>query len=141
MTYKKYRRLGIAIAALLAASHPAAAHHSFAMFDQGNQVEVQGAVEDYKFVAPHSYIILDVKAKDGTTESWILEGGSPSQLARDGWSKTSLKPGDEIKARIAPLRSGAPGGAWVPERTQFLDGRPIAEKPEQPVPPAAAAEK
>lgn len=125
----RYRCLGVALAALLAAGSAARAHHSFAMFDQANEVDLEGVVADYKFVAPHTYIFLDVKPKDGAAETWILEGASPSALQRDGWSKTSLKPGDEIKVRVAPLRSGAPGGAWVPEKIEFLDGKPIRPAP------------
>jgi Family of unknown function (DUF6152) len=116
---------GIAFVALLAASTPARAHHSFAMFDQAHEIDLEGVVQEWRYVAPHTFIVLEVKNEDGTTESWTLEGVSPGDLARDGWSKTSLKPGDEIKAKIAPLRSGAPGGAWVTKKIQFRDGRPI----------------
>jgi hypothetical protein len=123
------RWLGMVVAALLAASGPAMAHHSFAMFDQANEVDLEGVVQEFRYVAPHTFIIFDVKQKDGTTESWILEGVSPSALAREGWSKTSLKPGDELKIRVAPLRSGVPGGAWVTQKIHFRDGRPIVEKP------------
>jgi hypothetical protein len=123
------RWASIAIMALLAASSPARAHHSFAMFDQANEIELEGVVQEFRYVAPHSFIVLDVKEEDGTTESWTLEGVSPGDLARDGWSRTSLKPGDEIKAKIAPLRSGAPGGAWVTKKIQFRDGKPIVQAP------------
>ena len=120
-----HRWLAVAVAASLAAVGPANAHHSFAMFDQANEIDLDGVVSDYKFVAPHTYIFLDVTPKDGAATTWILEGASPSALDRGGWSKTSLKPGDQIKAKVAPLRSGAPGGAWVPEKIEFFDGSPI----------------
>jgi len=122
-----WRWAGIAVAALIAASGPATAHHSFAMFDQAHEIDLQGVVKEFRYVAPHTFIILDVKQEDGTTESWILEGVSPSALAREGWSKASLKPGDEIKVKVAPLRSGAPGGAWVTQKIQFRDGGPIVK--------------
>ena len=123
------RRILCALASVLGAGGPAAAHHSFAMFDQKNEVDLEGVVREFRYVAPHTFIVLDVKQEDGTLESWILEGVSPSALAREGWSKTSLKPGDELKVRVAPLRSGAPGGAWVTQKIQFRDGQPIVEKP------------
>jgi hypothetical protein len=119
----------IAVAALLTAASPTKAHHSFAMFDQANEIDLEGVVQEFRYVAPHTFIVLEVKQNDGTTESWTLEGVSPGDLARDGWSKTSLKPGDEIKVRVAPLRSGAPGGAWVTRKIQFRDGRPIIPAP------------
>lgn len=112
--------------ALSAASGSAAAHHSFAMFDQDNQIDLEGVVQEFKFASPHSAIVLEVKAQDGSTTVWNLEGQAPSSLVRDGWSSRSLKPGDELKLKIAPLRSGAPGGAWTTQQTNFRDGRPIA---------------
>jgi hypothetical protein len=119
------RWAAIAMAGMLAAVSPAKAHHSFAMFDQANEIDLEGVVKEFRYVAPHTFIVLDVMQKDGTTESWTLEGVSPGDLAHNGWSRTSLKPGDEIKVRIAPLRSGAPGGAWVTKKIQFKDGKPI----------------
>jgi len=96
------------------------------MFDQEHPVEVNGVVKDYKYTSPHTFIILDIKDKDGSVESWNLEGGSPSALARDGWTNKSLKPGDELQLTITPLRSGAPGGAWNVNKIKFKDGSPIA---------------
>jgi Family of unknown function (DUF6152) len=112
-------------AALMAASGGALAHHSFAMFDQENPVELEGIVQDFKFTSPHTFIILVVKQQDGSTQAWSLEGGAPSALVRDGWSSKSLKAGDELKMTIEPLRSGAPGGSWNVGKTKFKDGRPI----------------
>jgi hypothetical protein len=111
---------------LVATSGAVMAHHSFAMFDQEHPMQVTGVVKDYKYTSPHTFIILDIKDKDGSVESWNLEGGSPSALARDGWTNKSLKPGDELQLTIDPLRSGAPGGAWNVNKIKFKDGKPIA---------------
>jgi len=53
------------------------------------------------------------------------EGASPSALVREGWSSKTLKPGDELKMTIDPLRSGAPGGSWSEKKTSFSSGQPI----------------
>jgi hypothetical protein len=111
--------------AFIASSGAALAHHSFAMFDQENPIELEGIVQEFKFTSPHTFIILVVKQQDGSTQAWSLEGGAPSALVRDGWSSKTIKPGDELKMTIEPLRSGAPGGAWNVGRTKFKDGRPI----------------
>ena len=111
---------------VVATSGAVLAHHSFAMFDQEHPMEVTGVVKDFRYTSPHSFIILDIKDKDGTVESWNLEGGSPSALARDGWTNKSLKPGDELQLTIDPLRSGAPGGSWNVNKIKFKDGKPIA---------------
>jgi Family of unknown function (DUF6152) len=115
--------------AFVATSGAVFAHHSFAMFDQENPIELEGIVQEFKFTSPHTFIILVVKQQDGSTQAWSLEGGAPSALVRDGWSSKTIKPGDELKMTIEPLRSGAPGGAWNVGRTKFKDGRPIVVTP------------
>ena len=111
--------------ALTATGGAALAHHSFAMFDQENPVELDGVVQEFKFTSPHTFIIFVAKQQDGTTQTWSLEGGAPSALVRDGWSSKTIKAGDELKLTIQPLRSGAPGGSWSVGKTKFKDGRAI----------------
>jgi hypothetical protein len=120
-------RLAVVLAggAVLAAGNAALAHHSFAVFDIEHPLELQGTVQQFKFSSPHTFIVLEVKGDDGTTTTWNLEGASPSLLARNGWSSESLKSGDQIKVSIDPLRSGAPGGAWIGQRVTFGSGRPV----------------
>ena len=115
----------LASCAFVAASGAVSAHHSFAMFDQENPIELEGVVQEFKFTSPHSFIILQVRQQDGGTQLWSLEGGAPSALVRDGWSSKTLKPGDELQLTIEPLRCDAPGGSWSVSRTKFKDGRPI----------------
>jgi hypothetical protein len=135
---KTYLATACAAAALVAVggsmfARTAHAHHSFAMFDQEHPMEVVGTVKEFRYTSPHSFIILEIKDKDGNVEVWNLEGGSPSAISRDGWTAKSVKPGDVVRITIEPLRSGAPGGAWNVNRIRFLDGAPIASKP-QPAP-------
>jgi uncharacterized protein DUF6152 len=101
------------------------AHHSFAMFDTENPTDLAGTVKEFKFTSPHTFILLEVKAQDGSPTVWNLEGGSPSALVRDGWSSKTLKPGDELQMNVQPLRSGAPGGAWSTNKIKFKDGKPV----------------
>lgn len=115
------------IGALTASGGAAQAHHSFAMFDQENLIELEGVVQEFRYTSPHSLIILVVKEKDGSTQAWSLEGAAPTALVREGWTNKTLKPGDELKMTIAPLRSGAPGGSWSAGKITYKDGRPVAE--------------
>src|SRR5215475_10344816 len=114
--------------ALVAGGGSALGHHSFAMFDQENPIELEGMVVEFKFTNPHTFILIEVKQKEGGTTTWNLEGGSPSALVRDGWSSKTIKPGDELKMMIWPLRSGAPGGAWNVNQINFRDGRPVVDR-------------
>ena len=101
------------------------AHHSFAMFDGENMITVRGTVIEYKFANPHAFILLKTKNDKGAEENWSLEGASAASLTRDGWNSRTLKAGDELIMKIAPLRSGAPGGAWETRDTTLPDGKPV----------------
>jgi hypothetical protein len=115
----------LAALAWVAGAGVALAHHSFAMFDAEHPIEVSGVVKEFRFVSPHTLLILEVKGKDGNTAEWMLEGGAPGLLVRDGMTSKSLKPGDEITAKINPLHSGAAGGSYQPILLKFKDGRPV----------------
>lgn len=90
---------------------PAVAHHSFAMYDKSKETWLQGTVKDFQWRNPHTFIQLVVPGKRAT--EWSLEGGSPNILARNGWKRTALTPGDKIKVLIYPLKSGEPGGSFL----------------------------
>jgi Family of unknown function (DUF6152) len=115
----------VLVGGVLAICGPAQAHHSFAMFDQEHPIELTGTVREFRFVSPHTFILLDVQEADGTIQLWNLEGSPPSFLARDGWSSKTLKPGDEVSMTIEPLRSGVPGGAWNINRVKYKNGAAI----------------
>jgi len=119
----------LAVAALVGSTSAPLAHHSFAMFDQENPIELDGIVQEFKYTNPHSYLLLEVRGEDGSAVVWNLEGQAPSILSRDGWSKASLRPGDHVLVTIDPLRSGAPGGSWNLRRIKFKDGRPVVVTP------------
>ena len=98
--------------ALAAVSVPAAAHHSFAMFDQKKVVTLEGTVRQFQWANPHAFIELDVVTR-GRTKRWAIELNSPNNLTRQGWRRSSLKPGERITVRIAPLRNGNSGGLFL----------------------------
>ncbi len=95
------------------------------MFDAEHPVTLEGAVKEYRYTSPHSFIVLVVQGNDGETTTWTLEGVSPAELGRSGWSSKVLKPGDEIKVKLAPFRSGVPGGSWRMEDVSFSNGQPV----------------
>jgi Family of unknown function (DUF6152) len=115
----------VACAACVAMGGAASAHHSFAMFDALHPKEISGTVKEFRFVSPHTILIVTVKGEDGAAKDWILEGGAPGLQVRDGLTSKSLKPGDEIVVTINPLHSGAEGGSYQPAQVKFKDGRPV----------------
>jgi hypothetical protein len=85
------------------------AHHGFVLwFDTSRSVTVKGTVTSFEWTNPHAYIYLDVKNEKGAVEKWNIELGAISMLARVGWKRDSLKPGDEITAIGNPAKDGKP---------------------------------
>ena len=92
---------GVAAAAfggvLLAATVPAWAHHSFASeYDADKPSKIQGTVKKVEWINPHSWITIEVKAPDGTVQTWEIEAGAPNAMFRRGFNRDSLPIGTEI---------------------------------------------
>lgn len=102
---------GVALMAMITPS--AFAHHSAAMFDHEQLVELKGVVKEFQYTNPHSWLLVDVTNEDGTVTTWGFEAEGPSTLMRAGIRKSTLPPGTEISIRGNPLRDGRPGAAWV----------------------------
>ena len=82
--------------ALLAAA-PLVAHHAFgAEFDRNAPIRLQGKIVKLEWVNPHSWIHIETVNEDGTTEVWMVEGGTPNTLLRRGLRRDCLTPGTEI---------------------------------------------
>ena len=84
------------LAALLVVSGPTFAHHGGAAHDMSNPVTLKGTVTDFRFINPHSLVFFDVKHYKGEVEHWQGELTAPNKLARAGWTKHSLNPGDQV---------------------------------------------
>jgi hypothetical protein len=100
--------LRIAIVMFLATGAAAWAHHSFAAeFDANKKVTLRGRVTQVEWINPHVWIHLDVKGPDGTVVNWMIEGGPPNALLRQGWTKNSLPEGLEIVVDGYQAKDGA----------------------------------
>jgi len=100
----------LTMAALLAA--PADAHHSFAMFDQGQVTSFRGTIKEFQWSNPHAVIWVVNDAKPSATpDVWTIELTSPGNLTRMGWTRHALNVGDKVNVEINPLRDGQHGGS------------------------------
>jgi len=104
----KNRLLWMAAAAMLATGRPALAHHSFAAeFDAEKPVALTGTVTKIEWTNPHAYFYIDVKDANGRVTNWGMEMGSPNGLMRQGWSRTSLKVGDQVSIEGSQAKDGS----------------------------------
>jgi hypothetical protein len=114
----------LVIAAALLAPGAALAHHSYAMFDMLKTVPLEGSVVTFKWQNPHAWIEIDV-AVAGKTERWAIEATAPANLAREGWKRSSLKPGDKVTLKVHPLRNGSKGGSLM--GAKLADGTKLGQ--------------
>lgn len=88
------------------------AHHAVAgVYDLNKEIVLEGRLKKLNFTNPHASIELTVPNKDGKgTTDWILTTASITNLTRQGFKRTSIKPGDILKVTILPARNGNPAG-------------------------------
>ena len=84
-------------AGILMAAAPLLAHHSFsAEYDSAKRVTLKGIVSKVDWMNPHVYFYIDVKDDSGAITNWALEMGPPNGLQRSGWTRNTIKVGDEV---------------------------------------------
>jgi len=117
---------------------PAAAHHSFAMFDQTRTVTFRGTIKDFQWSNPHAVVwVMPEPQAGGAVLPWTIELTSPGNLTRMGWTRHALKSGDRVDVEINPLRDGQHGGSL--RKITVLDTGQVLTSSLQPAPAAKPA--
>jgi hypothetical protein len=101
MTYIRF----ISLCAGLLLVPAALAHHSFqATYDMDTTIEIRGKLIQMNFRNPHSSVMVLAPDENGVEQRWGIEWGGASLLMRQGLTRTSFKPGDEVVIVGQPSR-------------------------------------
>lgn len=129
--------MALAVAFLGLGGHVFAHHGAPALYDVAHPISIKGTVTEFVWMNPHCQIYLDVKDDKGEVAHWSVESNAPGQMTRAGWTRRTLKPGDEITVTLIPARSGEPVGfsGWALGRGKIVlaNGQILTteEKPDQ----------
>ena len=95
------------VVALVAASAPLVAHHEpLAKFDDKKPVRIRGVVTLVDWRNPHAHIFVNVAGAERVT-NWAVELESPIDLESNGWSKTTIQPGEKVAVQGLGARDGS----------------------------------
>lgn len=107
---RKLVGLLLALGGALLFAGVAMAHHGVAGYDMTKTVTLHGTVTKFDWANPHVVVYLDAKSEGGEMQHWTIEFASPVHMTRAGWSKSSMKAGDDITIDTHPSKNGAPVG-------------------------------
>ncbi len=85
------------------------AHHGTSLYAMDKEVILAGTIKEWRWLSPHTWLGLTVTTANGRVEEWNLESAPPGYLARQGWSETTLAPGEKVSVTICLLK--APEGS------------------------------
>jgi hypothetical protein len=94
-------------------SAPLLAHHGNSAMDTGKKLVLKGVVTDWLWANPHSVLGFDVKDDSGNTVHWSAEANNPADMVERGWSKNSIKVGDQVTVTVEPVKNGKPVGRII----------------------------
>jgi hypothetical protein len=100
------------------------AHHSFQVYyDNSKIIKVEGVVESFRFTNPHAIVKLKSVDANGAEQIWTVETTAPVFMARRGWAKDTIKPGEQVYIEGWHSRDGSNlmrmRGVFRPDGTQI----------------------
>jgi hypothetical protein len=124
---KKLLTFFVIVAGLLTVAGPLLGHHGRgATYDADKEITLTGTVTELAWRNPHVAIYIDVKDANGKVVNWGFESSNVSTMSREGWSRNTLRLGQEITITFNPSRSGAPIG--IVRKVVLADGKVIRSR-------------
>jgi len=131
----KRTMLAVLTLALTVIAVPGRAHHSFAAtYDESRKVSIEGKLVQFLFRNPHSFVHVMARDASGQEQRWAVEWGGAGQLAGQGVTRETLKPGDvvvisgnpgrnpaEHRIRMLTLRRPSDGFGWGDRAGEVVD--------------------
>src|SRR5438270_6218104 len=90
--------------AVVVVTLPLWAHHGNAAFDSDKRVTVKGTVTEWFWANPHCFLKFDEQTDAGEIRHWVVETSNPPDMINNGWSKYSLKPGDQVTVTMHQVK-------------------------------------
>jgi hypothetical protein len=112
------------ISGALMVSGPLAAHHGNSAYDMSKSVPIKATITKFEYSNPHTQVYYDVTDDKGNVEHWVAETTNPAMLNRVGWSRDTLKPGDQVTLYVNPNKVGAK--VTFLQKVVFSDGKELS---------------
>jgi hypothetical protein len=93
---------------LVILSGPVFAHHGASAYDREKPLTLKATITSFEWVNPHTQIYFDATDSKGNVVHWNCESINPGMLAKQGWTRHTLKPGDQVTIIGSPAKSGTP---------------------------------
>jgi uncharacterized protein DUF6152 len=115
-----------ALIVLLVVSSSSLAHHGTGVsYDQTKSVILTGTLTKFSWTNPHCYVELDVKNSSGQVVHWAGEMNSPGVLKVAGWTRETIKAGDQVTLSVHPAKAGTPVGVVDRGKPIIANGKEI----------------
>jgi hypothetical protein len=108
----------------VATAAPLFAHHGNSAYDMSKTVPMKATVTKFEYTNPHTQVYYDVADDKGNVEHWVAETTNPAMLNRVGWSRETLKPGDQVILWVNPNKVGAK--VTFLQKVVFSDGKELS---------------
>ena len=114
----------VLICGFVSVASPVFAHHGNAAYDMSKTIPMKATVTKFEYTNPHTQIFYDVADEKGNVDHWVAETTNPAMLNRVGWSRESLKPGDQVTVFVNPNKVGAK--VVFLQKVVFPDGKELS---------------